>query len=270
MLSILQAIILGAVQGATEFLPVSSSGHLLLASTSLNIPSNFAAETLLNFGTIAVILIYFWRQIWEVARDLFSKVTKLGVKKEMVAKLAIGVIPSVVIGLLLGDFIEKYLYGTGTVVFMLVAVGIPMIFVKKVKYSGKKLNTNIVQDVSYLQATVIGLVQPIALVSGTSRSGITILAGLLTGLSVETAASFSFLIGLPVILGATLSFLFANDGSNFLANNFDAFVAGNVASFIVGFIAVYFLMDVVKREGLRPFGIYRLILALAVTLFVLI
>lgn len=96
------------------------------------------------------------------------------------------------------------------------------------------------------------------------------MAGLLTGLSLEAAASFSFLIGLPVIFGATFSFLFTGEGSSFVTDNFGAFLAGNFASFIVGLIAVYFLMDVLKREGLRPFGIYRIILAVAVGMFILL
>lgn len=269
-ITILQALILGGVQGATEFLPVSSSGHLIVAADALNIPANFAAETLLNFGTMAVILIFFWRNIWAVVRDIFSKSISLVEKRDVIAKLAIGVSPAVIVGMLFGDFIEAHLHGTSTVVVMLVAVAIPMILLKPKRLTEKKLNTNVVQEISYSQALAVGLIQPLALISGTSRSGVTILAGLATGLSVEAAASFSFLIGLPVTLGATLKFMFSDAGQLFLKNNFDAFVAGNLASFIIGLGAVYLLMDVVKRKGLRPFGVYRIVLAIAVTLFVLL
>jgi len=269
-ISILQSVILGGVQGATEFLPVSSSGHLLLAAQAFNIPVNFAAETLLNFGTMAVIVIFFWRQIWAVIRDILSKGLKVSEKRDVIAKLLIGIMPAVAVGILLGDFIEAHLHGTGTVVIMLIAAGIPMILVKPKKLTEKGLNTNIVQEISYKQALTIGLVQPLALVSGTSRSGVTILAGLMTGLSVEAAAAYSFLIGLPVTLGATLKFMVSDSGKDFLQNNFGAFVAGNVASFMVGLAAVYLLMGLVKRKGLKPFGQYRIILAIAVALFILL
>lgn len=269
-ITLIQSLILGGVQGATEFLPVSSSGHLIIAARVFNIPANFAAETLLNFGTMAVILIFFWKQIWAVISDLFSKGLTLIQKRDVVLKLMIGVTPAVVAGVLLGDFIEAHLHGTTTVVIMLVAVAIPMILLKPKATHQNKLNTNVVQDISYSQALAIGLIQPLALISGTSRSGVTILAGLATGLSVEAAASFSFLIGLPVTLGATLKFMVSDAGQLFLKNNFDAFVAGNLASFIIGLGAVYLLMDVVKKRGLKPFGYYRVALAIAVTLFVLL
>lgn len=269
-ISILQSVILGGVQGATEFLPVSSSGHLLLAARAFNIPANFAAETLLNFGTMAVIVIFFWKQIWAVIRDILTKGLELSEKRDIIAKLLIGIMPAVAVGVLLGDFIEAHLHGTGTVVIMLIAIGIPMILVKPKKLTQKGLNTNVVQEISYKQALTIGLVQPLALISGTSRSGVTILAGLMTGLSVEAAAAYSFLIGLPVTLGATLKFMVSDSGKDFLQNNFGAFVAGNVASFMIGLAAVYLLMGLVKRKGLRPFGQYRIVLAIAVTLFILL
>ena len=107
MISIWQAVILGIVQGATEFLPVSSSGHILLAAKVLDIPTNLTAETLLNIGTIAVIAIFFRRQIWSVTQDLFGKTLNLIQKKEIVLKLTIGVVPAILVGIVFGDFIEK-------------------------------------------------------------------------------------------------------------------------------------------------------------------
>jgi undecaprenyl-diphosphatase len=192
----------------------------------------------------------------------------------VVLKLVIGILPAVLVGLVAEGFIEAHLHGTNTVLVMLILIGVPMILVKpkkKFKTDRKeKLNTNIVQDISYKQALTIGLVQPFALISGTSRSGITILAGLLTGLSVETAAAYSFLIGLPVTLGATLKFMVSDSGKAFIRNNFGTFVAGNLASFFICLVAVYLLMDIVKKRGLKPFGIYRVVLAVAVALFVLV
>lgn len=272
MLEIWQAIILGAVQGAAEFLPVSSSGHLVLAADALNMSSNIAAETLLNYGTIFVIALFFRKHILAVFKDLLSRTNNLNTKKDTVLKLLIGVTPAVVVGLLFGDFIERNLHGTNTVVVMLILVAIGMILVKpnpKTKLK-RTLNTNVVQEVSYRQALVIGLVQPLALISGTSRSGITILAGIASGLRMEVAAAYSFLIGLPVILGATLKLSVSSEGRDFLSNNLSAFVYGNLASFVVGLGAAYLLMNVVKKHGLRPFGYYRIGLALVVMVFLLL
>jgi undecaprenyl-diphosphatase len=277
MISIWQAVILGIVQGATEFLPVSSSGHILLAAKVLDIPTNLTAETLLNIGTIAVIAIFFRRQIWSVTQDLFGKTLNLIQKKEIVLKLTIGVVPAILVGIVFGDFIEKNLHGPATVALMLAVVGVAMMLIKekrsiysKEKVARESLNTNLVQEVSFKQAAIVGLVQPLALISGTSRSGVTILAGMWVGLKIETAATFSFLIGLPVILGATLKFMVSSEGLDFIKSNFGAVLFGNLASFVVGFGAVYLLMDVVKKRGLKPFGIYRIILAIAVALFILL
>lgn len=269
-ITVLQAIILGGVQGAAEFLPVSSSGHLVLVADVLDIPSTFAAETLLNFGTILVIAIFFRKQIWKVVADVLGRALSLKDKGEVVAKLALGVFPAVLVGLIFGDFIEENLHGPVTVAIMLVVVGLPMIFVKPKHSSEVDLNTNIVQQVSYKQALIVGLVHSLALISGTSRSGVTILAGMISGMKIEVAAAYSFLIGLPVILGATLKLSLSSEGRDFISNNMSSFVAGNVASFLIGLGAVYLLMDVVKKRGLKPFGIYRVVLALAVTLFVLL
>jgi undecaprenyl-diphosphatase len=269
-ITILQAIILGGVQGAAEFLPVSSSGHLVLVADALDIPSTFAAETLLNFGTILVITIFFRKQIWKVILDLFGKLLSLRDKADVVAKLAIGVIPAVLVGLVFGEFIEENLHGPLTVTIMLVLIGLPMIFVKPSHLTAENLNTNIVQQISYKQALIVGLVHPLALISGTSRSGVTILAGMISGMKIEVAAAYSFLIGLPVILGATLKLSASEEGRDFVSNNLPGFIAGNVASFLVGLGAVYLLMDVVKKKGLKPFGIYRIILAVAVGVFVLL
>lgn len=269
-ITVLQAIILGGVQGATEFLPVSSSGHLVLVADVLNIPSTFTSETLLNFGTILVILIFFRKQIWKVVSDLFGKVLNLNQKRDVLLKLFVGVTPAVLIGIVFGDLIERNLHGPLTVTIMLLIVGALMIFVKPKQNPREALNTNVVQEVSFKQALIVGLVQPFALISGTSRSGITILAGIMTGMKVETAAAFSFLIGLPVILGATLKLSVSSEGRDLVANNFSQFVAGNLASFLIGLGAVYLLMDVVKKRGLRPFGVYRVVLGLAVIAFVLL
>jgi len=277
MISVWQAIVLGIVQGATEFLPVSSSGHILLAAEVLDMPTNLTAETLLNIGTIVVIAVFFRGQILSVVKDVFSRTLNLTQKREMVLKLAIGVVPSVVVGLIFGDFIEKNLHGPVTVALMLALVGAAMVVVKersgvygKEKGARKNLDTNIIQEVSFKQAAIVGLIQPLALISGTSRSGVTILAGMWAGLKVEVAATFSFLIGLPVILGATLKFMVSSEGVDFIKSNFGAVLFGNLASFAVGLGAVYLLMDVVRKKGLKPFGVYRVALALAVTVFILL
>ncbi len=299
MITILQAIILGAIQGATEFLPVSSSGHLVLGAKILDIPTNLAAETLLNIGTILVIAIYFWPQIKRVIIDLLSlKSGKSGANKsdnkkvelispahltlqqktEVILKLSIGIIPAVLAGLIFGDFIETHLHSVNTVVVMLSLIGLAMIVTKypkeygrdNLQSKGSKKSDNVILDISYRQALMVGALQPVALVSGSSRSGVTMLAGIWAGMSIEQAASYSFLVGLPIIMAATFKFAVSSEGVNFITQNPEALIAGNVASFAVGLIAVKTLMHVVKKEGLKPFGIYRLILAALVLFFVIL
>lgn len=269
MLTILQAVILGAIQGATEFLPVSSSGHLVLGAKILDIPTNLAAETLLNIGTILVIAVYFWPQIKSAVSDVLGPGLKLKERLESTAKLAIGVMPAVLVGILFGDFIEKNLHSVGAVVIMLITIGIAMIFTKPKFGRTPKQTKDVLKNISYRQAAIVGLAQPIALISGSSRSGITILAGLWSGLDIKTSAAYSFLIGLPVIAGATLKFMVSSEGRDFLSSNAPAFIAGNIASFAVGFVAVGLLMKVVTKHGLKPFGTYRIILAILVILFVI-
>lgn len=251
-MTILHAIILGLVQGLTEFIPVSSSGHLVLAQHFLGV-NNFTFAVLLNFGTLLALVLYYRRKLWAIIHDIFINRNIL-----LAAKLLAATIPTVIVGLLLGDFISRNENNIYVVLVMAAAVGLLMVAFGGERPGGVVRDTN---RVSWKQTAVIGVAQMFALIPGTSRSGSTILAGLQQRLGAETAAEFSFMLAIPTILGASLKMLVSHEGQDFLQHNMPVFLVGNLVSFVSGFIAISFLIKLLGRRGLRPFGYYRLGLA---------
>ncbi len=246
-MNIVAAIILGLVQGLTEFIPVSSSGHIVLVQNILNLPSNFKFDVLLNFGTLLALVLYYRSTITEI---VFDVVRRRDVK--LALRLAVATIPAVTVGLLLGDFIENSLQSVWVVITMLIVVGTFMVLFKH-RSKGKELNKLTVFD-----AFKIGLVQAVALIPGTSRSGSTILMGQAVGLGSNDAARFSFMLAIPTIFGATMKVALSGDGRQFIAENIGLILLGNVMSFLAGAFAVRFLIRILGERGLKPFGFYRL------------
>ncbi len=255
-MSILNAIILGLVQGLTEFIPVSSSGHLVLAQEFLGV-DNFTFSVLLNFGTLLALVVFYRQKIIDILRDIFVKRnTKLAVK------LIAATVPAAIFGVVLGGWIESLNDNVPLVIIMLAVVGVAMVLFGAER-KGKLLHE--VENITWRQAVTVGFAQVAALVPGTSRSGITILAGLQQRLSAKAAAEYSFLLAIPIITGASLKILFSNEGTDFITGNFPAFLAGNLASFVSGYLAVSFLIGLLGRQGLKAFGWYRLALALVLS-----
>ena len=244
-----QAFFLGLLQGLTEFLPISSTGHLILFSKFFDIPSNLSFDAFLHLGSFLAIFIYFrkeLKEIWKIKNYIL-----------------ISIIPGGIAGLSLEHFIEEHFRTPLVVAFFLLFMTIPMFLGEKF---GKKRNT--LKDLTYLKALFIGIFQAFALLPGTSRSGITISAGLLFGLKREEAARYSFLAGAPLILGAGLY-----EGLKLLKTSpIDWYVAtlGFIASFISSFIAIAFLIPFLKRHSLNIFIFYRIALALAIFLTILL
>jgi undecaprenyl-diphosphatase len=250
----LDAIILGLVQGLTEFIPVSSSGHLVIANYLLGINDNFEFAVLLNIGTLLALVVYYRERLWDLCKRSI-----LGKEWKLLAKLLAATIPAVIIGLSFGEFIKYLNELIWVVVVLLIIVGILMI-----KYGSERKGA----DDRELEASVtwptvgrVGAAQAIALIPGTSRSGITILAGLWSNLSAKKAAEFSFLLAIPTILGATLKVTFLDGGASFVANSPGLFLVGNIASFVSGIWAVGFLIRLLGKRGLKDFGWYRIGLA---------
>lgn len=262
-MNIITIIILGIIQGVTEFLPVSSSGHVLIFSRILNDPSSFEFDVLVSFGTLFAVLWYYRRRFAEIIADLIKRRDL-----NLTLKLIISTIPAVLTGLFLQDFIAMYLHGTITAVTMLLSIGILMV----VSASWKpKENLGVNKDlhkITYKQVLLIGVAQCLSLISGTSRSGITMLAAIRLGFRTNVAAEWSFLMSVPVIAGASLKVLLSEGGRQFIQNETSAFLIANLISFITGILAIHILLKILSKKGLYWFGWYRI--ALAVVLIALI
>jgi undecaprenyl-diphosphatase len=258
--------VLAIVQGLTEFLPISSSGHLILVPSFLQWDDQgLQFDVAVHFGSLIAVCVYFRNDIVGMLKGSFEI---LGGKintpySRMVLALALGTIPAAMAGLLLAGWIEEHLRSPIVVASTLSGYGLLLAFADRI---GRK--ERVVADVRVKDALLIGLAQALALVPGTSRSGITITAGLLLGLRRQDAARFSFLLAVPVILLAAIY-----EGGKLILS--DAAVAWNELGFaalvsaIVAYLSIDFFMRFVNRIGLLPFAIYRVILA-AVILYVLV
>jgi undecaprenyl-diphosphatase len=254
----LQVIILAIVQGLTEFLPISSSGHLVLVPAFFEwADQGLAFDVAVHFGSLLAVLAFFRKDILGLIRGGFQV---LGGKVETVeSRLALGIVlgtvPAAIAGLLLVDWIEANLRSPSVIVFTLSGYAILMILADKL---GKRERT--ISHVTLKDAFLIGCAQALALIPGTSRSGVTITAGRFLGFERQDAARFSFLLAVPVIILATLFSLLGLIMSDD-AVAWGQLAIGVVVSAVVAYISIEFFMRFVSKIGLLPFAIYRLILA---------
>ncbi|NLY04396.1 MAG: undecaprenyl-diphosphate phosphatase [Campylobacter sp.] len=257
-MTIINAIILGIVEGLTEFLPVSSTGHLILTSHILGLEQTDLLkcfEVVIQLGSILAVVFMFF--------DRLKQDIKLWIK------LIIGFIPTAIIGLLLYSTI-KSLFEPSIVAYMLILWGIVFIIVEilRKKHLPKHEVTKL-DDISFKQAFIIGFSQCLAMVPGTSRSGITIITGLLSGLSRKVAAEFSFLLAIPTMFAATIYDSYKN--INYFVGNLDKmwlFLLGGVTAFIVAIFAIKTFLKFVSKFDYIPFGIYRILVGLIFILFI--
>lgn len=252
-MTIADAIILGLVQGLTEFIPVSSSGHLILIDELTGVQSSFAFDVLVNIGTLLALLVYFRSNLAELARNVLQH------KDYRLLKLiVVSTIPALVVGGIWSDiFAGDDVRNLTTVGIMLGVIGIFMLAADHF-WQGQLKITKLTQPKAWL----IGLAQAVALIPGTSRSGATILMGRAVGLSNAQAAEYSFLIAIPIIGGAVLRSLFDEPTRTLLNGDKTLVIAGIASAFISGFFAIAFLLRFLKTRGLKVFGLYRIILAL--------
>jgi undecaprenyl-diphosphatase len=241
------ALILGIVQGLTEFIPVSSTAHLILFPWFFNWSGQVDTLTFdiaLHAGTLAALIFCFWRD-WI---DLFLK------KQRLLGLILFASIPAGIAGFFMNDIVEKSLRDPLLISIMLVVVGVVMLISEKA-YKHRGLEETGIKD-----AVIIGIAQVLAIIPGVSRSGITISAGLFRGFEREVSARFSFLLATPIIAGATL--LHLKKALNGQANyDFEIFAVGIISSFITGFIAIKFLLSFLKRFPLNLFVYYRFALS---------
>ncbi len=260
-MQLLYAVILGITQGLTEFIPVSSSGHLILVGHFLGFNhSGLAFDTALDIGTLAALYLYFARDFIDMAHDLFVG----GPKRKLAWYIVIATIPAVIVGILIQHTAETLFRSSQLVAVNLIWVGIIMFFVDRLMRSDK-----VMADITLPKAVVVGLAQCVALIPGVSRSGATITAGRALGLDRVTATRFSFLLSAPIITGATLKVLMKPANLQDFANAPTLYVAGILAAFISGYFAIKFLITYLSRHGLGVFAAYRIavgILILAIGL----
>jgi undecaprenyl-diphosphatase len=264
-MDIIQAIILGIVQGLTEFLPISSSAHLVLVPPLINVTYSspaqaLAFDTLLHFGTLAAVVAYFWREIVSIIIGLVSSILdifrgkfKIGLKEDSSKRLAwlliIGTIPAALAGVLLNKQFEALFNNYAAVGFFLLITGVLLWAAERVKSGHKE-----VKNVSFKNALAIGIFQAFAIAPGISRSGATISAGLFSGLERELAARYSFLLAIPAIAGAALVQV-KDIGAGFETNT-AALIAGFLAALIVGFLAIKLLLKIIRERTLMVFAYY--------------
>ena len=259
----LTALVLGLIQGLTEFIPISSSGHLVIAQTFLSGASDHLFLEFINVGTFLALVVFFRKRIAGIIKDVF-----VNKNFRLARNIIITSVPAGLVGYFLADFINAtpQFFGSAVVVMItLAAVGIVMVVLEKLP------KASLVEDgekLSPWRALAIGLAQMVALIPGVSRSGSTIIAGRLAGLRPAAAAEYSFLASLPIMLGVTVKTFFGD--TDYLVAHLGTLAIGNLAAFISGLIAVGFLMRYLSKHSLAIFGWYRIGLAVVLAIVLLV
>ena len=267
-IEILEAVFFGIVEGITEWLPVSSTGHLILLDEfiKLNESEEFKSmfDVVIQLGAIMAVVVLYWKEIFP-----FSFKEKPAVKKDIFVlwfKILAACIPAAVVGLLWDEVFEKYFYNMVSVAIALIVVGVAFIFVEK-KNKDKKPRVNILSEITFKDALLIGVFQLLAAVfPGTSRSGSTIMGGLAIGISRPVIAEFTFFLAIPVMFGASLLKI-AKFGLAFSASQAVLLITAMIVAFVVSVIVIKFLMGYIKKHDFKVFGWYRIVLGIIVLLY---
>lgn len=255
-MNIVEAIFLGIIQGLTEFIPVSSSGHEVLAQYFFGMGRDHLFLEFINVGTVLALVIYFWPKIV----DLFEEVA-FRHNYKLARNILIAAVPAGIVGFLFAGTIESnpFFSNPWVVSIMMLVVGVVMVLLEKIP---RMKDVKDGESMDPKRALYIGLAQVAALVPGTSRSGSTIIAGRLVGLNAAQAAEFSFLLSIPIMFGVIAKLLVKD--SEYMMQNLASILVSNVFALISGFIAVGFLMKYLKNHNLAAFGWYRIGLAVVV------
>lgn len=270
MIEILKAIVYGIVEGITEWLPVSSTGHLILVEQLIpfkGVSENFfdMFDVVIQLGAILAVVILFWNKIWPFALTKKERKGQTGIasyfKKDIWAlwfKILVSTIPAAVIGLLFDDLFNALFYNPTCVALALIVFGIAFIIIER-WHKGRTFKINSLSEITYKTALLIGVFQVMAAIfPGTSRSGATIVGALLIGVSRTVAAEYTFFLAIPVMFGASLLKV-VKFGFSFTALEIGVLITGTFVSFAVSLLAVRFLMEYVKKHDFQLFGWYRII-----------
>lgn len=262
-MDIIQALILGIVQGLTEFLPVSSSAHLVFVPYIIGTTSSLAYDTLLHMGTLLAVVAYFWNDIINMIKSFFSSLLDIprgqfrqGLQEDQFKKLAwfviIGTIPAGLAGILFKSSFESLFNSVPIVGVFLIITG--FLLWGSEKMSRRISHKTSLKEMNFKNSIIIGIAQAFAIAPGISRSGATISAGLFLGVDRELAARYSFLLSIPAILGAAL--VQVKDISSIMDISSVAAIAGFIAAIITGYLAIKFMLKLIKEKDLLPFAYY--------------
>ncbi|MEG0799512.1 MAG: undecaprenyl-diphosphate phosphatase [Bacilli bacterium] len=267
-MEIIKVIILGIIEGITEWLPISSTGHMILFDEFIKL--SFSAEfkemffVVIQLGAVAAVAVIFFKRLWPF------KESKSESKKtwNLLFKIVVGCLPLAIVGFLFDDFIDKYFYNYIVVALMLIIYGIIFIVVEN-KCKDKSFKVTDINKMSYKTAFMIGLFQVLSIIPGTSRSGATIIGGMLLGTSRTVAAEYTFFLALPVMLGASLLKII-KFGFVFSSIEIICLIVGVITAFVVSLLIIKFLINYIKKHDFKVFGYYRIFLGLIVLLYFLI
>ena len=253
-MTFLNAIVLGVVQGITEFLPISSTGHMILTSNLLKIPSTEFLKTFeifIQLGSILAVVVLYWRKFFDFG---------------LIKKLIVAFLPTGILGLTVYKIVKQYLMGNEMVVLWSLFLGGIFLIGFERFYKEKEGSVGEVENISYLQALCLGVFQSLAMIPGVSRSAATVVGGLAMGLKRKTIVEFSFLLAVPTMLAASgLDLL--KTAPIFSAQEFVFLALGFLTAFLVAMVAIKWLLKFVKNHSFAWFGVYRILLALIFFLF---
>ena len=274
MIEILKAILFGIIEGITEWLPISSTGHMILLNeiVTLNVSDEFYSmfEVVIQLGAILAVVVLYWNSIWPFGLKLKEPVKDSGILKYfdkpkwvMWIKVLVACIPAAIVGILFNDQFEALFYNYVCVAIALIVFGVAFIVVEN-KHKGKAAKINSIAELDYKTVIIIGLFQLIAAIfPGTSRSGATIVGALILGVSRTVAAEFTFYLAVPVMFGASLLKL-VKFGFAFTTLEFFILVIGMIVAFVTSMFVISFLMSYIKKHDFKVFGYYRIVLGILV------
>lgn len=274
-IEILKAILFGIVEGITEWLPISSTGHLILLQQFMKfeqVSPEFweMFKVVIQFGAILAVVLIYWKKIWPITKGKKQGIKSTGFLSHfdkntmnLWGKILVACVPAAIIGLAFDEFFEKLFYNPTCIAIALIVFGIAFIIIENWNKKGKKKREKN-SEITYKDALIIGVFQLLAAIfPGTSRSGATIIGGLLIGLSRENAAEFTFYLAIPTMLGASLLKL-VKFGLGFTSIELIVLLVGMFVSFAVSMFVIKFLMNYIKKHDFKVFGYYRIILGIIV------
>ena len=267
MIEFLKAVLFGIVEGITEWLPVSSTGHLILLDEFVKLQVSDAFyemfQVVIQLGAIAAVIVLFFHKLnpFSPKKDALQKKSTWG----LWFKVVVGVLPSAVIGLLLDDWMDEHLYNYIVVAITLILYGVAFLFVEKWN-AARAMKIQRVEEIDYRTAILIGAFQCLSLIPGTSRSGSTILGAIVLGVSRSAGAEFSFFLAIPTMLGASALKLlkFLLEGAAPTGTEIMVLITGCVVSFLVSIAVIKGLMEYVRKHSFAVFGVYRIVLGVLV------